>query len=46
MNEYTYYCIRENEFKEYVLSELKKHSNFYLLEEGILDISGGKRKVF
>lgn len=44
MNEYTYYCIRENEFKEYVLSELKKHSNFHLLEEGILDISGGKKK--
>ena len=44
MNNYTYYCIRESDFKEYVLRELKKHSNFHLLEEGILDISGSKKK--
>lgn len=44
MQDYQYYCIRESDFKEYVLRELRKHSNFHLLEEGILDISGGKKK--
>ncbi len=44
MNDYTYYCIRESDFKERVLRELKKHTNFHLLEEGILDISGSKKK--
>lgn len=44
MNNYTYYCIRESDFKEFVLTELKRHSNFHLLEEGILDISGSKKK--
>ena len=44
MNNYMYYCIRENDFKEHVLSKLKKLSNFHLLEEGILDISGSKKK--
>lgn len=44
MRDYVYYCIRENDFKELILTELKKHSNFHLLEEGILDISGSKKK--
>ena len=44
INNYTYYCIRESDFKEYVLRELKKHSNFHLLEEGVLDFSGSKKK--
>ncbi len=44
MQDYSYYCIRESDFKELILTELKKHSNFHLLEEGILDISGSKKK--
>jgi len=44
MKDYTYYCIRESDFKEHILRELKRHSNFQLLEEGVLDISGGKKK--
>ncbi len=45
MNEYAYYCIRENDFKEFVLTKLRKKSNFTLLEEGILDIYGSKKKA-
>lgn len=44
MQDFMYYCIRESDFKEFVLRELKKHSNFTLLEEAILDISGSKKK--
>ena len=43
MNNYTT-IVLESDFKEYVLRELKKHSNFHLLGEGILDISGSKKK--
>lgn len=45
MNEYSYHCIRESDFKEYVLTELKKKTNFHLLEEGILDVSSNKKKA-
>ncbi|MBO6795319.1 MAG: hypothetical protein JJ895_15540 [Balneolaceae bacterium] len=44
MTNYGYYCIRENDFKEYVLTQLRKKSNVTLLEEGILDIYGSKKK--
>ena len=44
MNDYAYFCIRENDFKEFVLTKLRKKSNFTLLEEGILDIYGSKKK--
>ncbi|WP_020401716.1 lycopene cyclase family protein [Gracilimonas tropica] len=45
LNEYTYHCIRSGDFREYVLRELKKHSNFDLLEENILDFSANKNKA-
>ncbi len=45
MNEHCYYCIRGNDFKEYVLSELRNHKNFTLLEESILDFSSNKSKA-
>ncbi len=45
MNKYQYHCIRESDFKEYVLTELKKHSNFTLLEESVLDFSSNKKKA-
>ena len=45
MNKYSYYCIRESDYKEYILTELRKYSNFDLLEEGILDFSTSKKKV-
>lgn len=44
MNNHSYYCIRENEFKEFILTELKKFSNFELLEEAILDITSNSKK--
>lgn len=45
MNKYQYHCIRESDFKEHVLTELKKHSNFTLLEENVLDFSSNKNKA-
>ena len=45
MKDYSYYCIQESDFKEYVLSELKGYKNFDLLEEGILDFSSNKNKA-
>lgn len=37
LNEYTYYCIRSGDFREYVLREIRKHKNFDLLEEEVLE---------
>lgn len=45
LNEYNYYCIRSGDFREYVLRELKKHNNFKLLEDNILDFSANKNKA-
>lgn len=45
LNEYSYYCIRSGDFREYVLRELKKHKNFDLLEDNILDFSSNKSKA-
>jgi lycopene beta-cyclase len=45
LNEYNYYCIRSGDFKEYILRELKRHKNFDLLEENILDFSANKNKA-
>ncbi|MGN8225878.1 lycopene cyclase family protein [Gracilimonas sp. BCB1] len=45
LNEYSYYCIRSGDFREYVLSELKKHKNFDLLEDNILDFSSNQSKA-
>lgn len=45
MKEHTYYCIRENDFKEFILTKLSRLSNFHMLEEGILDFSTSKKKV-
>ncbi|MEQ9266707.1 MAG: lycopene cyclase family protein [Balneolaceae bacterium] len=45
MNEYSYHCIRESDFKEHILTEIKKKPNFHLLEEGILDVSSNKKKA-
>lgn len=45
MHEYSYYCIRESDFKEYVLRKLQKKKNFHLLEEGILDVSSNRNKA-
>ncbi|MBO6586981.1 MAG: hypothetical protein JJ953_12810 [Gracilimonas sp.] len=45
LNEYSYYCIRSGDFREYVLRELKKHKNFDLLEDNILDFSSNQSKA-
>jgi lycopene beta-cyclase len=45
LNEYAYYCIRSGDFREYVLRELRKHKNFDLLEENILDLSSNTNKA-
>ncbi|GAB5408553.1 MAG: lycopene cyclase family protein [Balneolaceae bacterium] len=45
MHEHTYYCIRESDFKEYVLTELQQRKNFHLLEESILDFSSNQKKA-
>ncbi len=45
MNKYSYYCIRQSDFKEFVLTELKKRKNFTLLEENVLDFSSNKNKA-
>jgi lycopene beta-cyclase len=45
LHEFTYYCIRSGDFREYVLRELRKHKNFELLEENILDFSSNKKKA-
>lgn len=45
LSDYTYYCIRSGDFREHVLRELRKHNNFDLLEENILDFSSNKNKA-
>ena len=45
LKDYSYHAIRSGDFKEYVLTELKKHSNFDLLEENILDMSSNSKKA-
>lgn len=45
MHNYAYHCIRESDFKEFVLIELKKLPNFHLLEESILDFSSNTKKA-
>lgn len=45
MHEYSYYCIRESDFKEYVLKKIQKKKNFHLLEESVLDFSSNKNKA-
>ncbi|MEQ9310237.1 MAG: lycopene cyclase family protein [Balneolaceae bacterium] len=45
MHDHTYYCIRESDFKEYVLTELQQRKNFHLLEESILDFSSNQKKA-
>ncbi|SMO96998.1 lycopene cyclase family protein [Gracilimonas mengyeensis] len=45
LNEYTYYCIRSGDFREYVLTGLRSFKNFDLLEDNILDFSSYKNKA-
>ncbi len=45
LDNYSYHSIRSSDFKEYVLSELKKHKNFEFLEEDILDMTSHKKKT-
>ena len=45
MRDHSYYCIRESDFKEYILTKLYRLSNFHLLEEGILDFSSSQKKA-
>lgn len=43
LNTYTYYCLRSIDFGRHVLSKLKNHPNFDLLEGSITDLSFNKR---
>ncbi len=45
MQNHSYFCVRESDFKEYVLTELKERKNFHLLEESILDFSSNQMKA-
>ncbi|MEP1305243.1 MAG: lycopene cyclase family protein [Balneola sp.] len=45
LKDYSYHAIRCGDFKELVLTELKKHSNFDLLEENILDMTSNSKKA-
>lgn len=45
LRDYSYHAIRCADFKELVLTELKKHSNFDLLEENILDLTSNSNKA-
>jgi len=45
MHDYTYYCVRENEYKEFILRKIRQASNFTLLEEPVLDFSSNKKKA-
>lgn len=45
LNTYTYYCIRNGDFREYVLSDLHKRPNFDLLETDILDFTSNSKKA-
>lgn len=45
LKDYSYHSIRSCDFKELVLTELKQHSNFDLLEENILDITSNSSKA-
>jgi len=45
LKDYSYHAIRSGDFKEYILTELKKYSNFDLLEEDILDVSSNSKKA-
>ncbi len=45
LHEYSYYCIRSGDFREYVLREVKKHPNFHLLEENIHDLSSNGERA-
>lgn len=44
LKEYTYNAIRSGDFKEHVLSRIKKLPNVDLIEEGILDMFRKKKK--
>lgn len=45
MNNYSYYCVRDCDYREFILTELRKYSNFHLLEEGILDFTTSPKKA-
>lgn len=45
LKDYTYHSIRSGDFKEYILTELRKYSNFDLLEENVLDMSSNSKKA-
>ena len=45
LKDYSYHAIRSGDFKELVLTELRKQSNFTLLEENILSVSSNSSKA-
>lgn len=45
MHDYTYYCVQESEYKEFILRKIRQAPNFTLLEEPILDFSSNKKKA-
>ena len=45
LKDYSYHAIRSSDFREYVLTNLKYHSNFDLLEENILDVNSNSNKA-
>ncbi|WP_018127641.1 lycopene cyclase family protein [Balneola vulgaris] len=45
LNEYSYYCIRSGDFKEFVLRRIQSLPNFEILEENVLDFSSNSNKA-
>ncbi|MGK7369781.1 MAG: lycopene cyclase family protein [Candidatus Halalkalibacterium sp. M3_1C_030] len=44
LNEYSYYCIKSESYRKYILDELQNHESFDLVESDIREISGDKNR--
>jgi len=44
LNQYPYYCIKSGTYRDYILSKLRSHSSFDLVESDIKKIKGDERK--
>ncbi|NGP76173.1 hypothetical protein G3570_05990 [Balneolaceae bacterium YR4-1] len=44
LEQYPYYCIRSGDYREFILSKLRAHPSFDLIESDIADIKGDKNR--
>lgn len=44
LRQYPYYCIRSGTYREFILTKLREHPSFDLVESDIVDIKGDKKR--